>query len=146
MSRSLHSHRKAHRLSRLIHDQAGFSLVEELVALSLIALGLVLLVAMLSTGSFGVSTLGNKTTAGSLARNQLELIKAANYEPDPTANPYPAVPVSAPYSMSLTIEYWDATNDVFVSAVRNDGLQRVTVAISRAGKELVRMQDLKVDR
>jgi Tfp pilus assembly protein PilV len=131
---------------QLISNQLGFSLVEELVALGLVSLGLVLLVAMITTGSIGVTTMGDKTTADSLARSQLELIKASTYKPDPTSDPYPSVSATAPYSLTTTIEYWDATNEVFVSAVRNDGMQQISVTVSRDGDDLLTLQDLKVAR
>ena len=143
MIRTTRTQRKTHDL---IADPAGFSLVEELVALGLVALGIVLLVAMITTGSVGVSTLGDKTTADSLARSQLELVKAAAYEPDPSTNPYPSVSVTAPYSSSLTVEYWDEANEAFVSSVQNSGLQRITVTVSRDGDDIVTLQDYKVDR
>lgn len=133
-------------LSRTYHCQAGFSLVEELVALGLVALGLVLLVAMITTGSIGVTNLGERTTALSLARSQLEMVKDANYQPDPINNPYPAPSTPASYSLSLAIEYWDEANQVFVGTLRNDGMQRITVTVSRDGDDLASLQDLKVDR
>ena len=139
-------HRFRRWIRRPIHDTAGFSLVEELVALGLVAVGLVLLVAIITTGSIGVTTVTQKTTAGSLARSQLELVKSAAYEPDPSANPYPSLSVPAGYTVSLTIDYWDEANQTFTSSVTNDGLQRINVTVSSDGDDLVTLQDFKVDR
>jgi hypothetical protein len=35
---------------------------------------------------------------------------------------------------------------VFVGTLRNDGMQRITVTVSRDGDDLASLQDLKVDR
>ncbi|MFP3853105.1 MAG: hypothetical protein ACLFWD_02300 [Anaerolineales bacterium] len=131
--------------------EAGFSLVEELVALGLVSLGLVLLVAMITTGSIGVTTTGDKTTADTLARSQLEIIKAATYTvPGSDINPYPTVSASAPYSVSVEIDYWyweeAEASGTFVDAPNSEGMQRVTVTVSRDGDDLITLSEYKVDR
>lgn len=131
---------------RLRADEKGFSLVEEVVAIGLVSLGMLLLVAMVTTGTLGVTVLGDRVTAESLARSQLEVIKNAAYEPDPTANPYPTVSTSAPYSLDVDIEYWVATSESFTTTVTNDGLQRITATVARDGDDVLSLQEYKVDR
>ncbi len=131
---------------RILNDEKGTTLVEELVTVAIIGIGIVILVAMITTGVIGVRQVADKVLAESLARSQLEIIKDAAYQADPVSVPYPAVAPIPNYSVAVGIEYWNATTSTFVSAVRNDGLQKITVTVSSAGTPLVQNADYKVDR
>ncbi len=131
---------------RILNDEKGTTLVEELVTVAIIGIGIVILVAMITTGVIGVRQVADKVLAESLARSQLEIIKDAAYQADPVSVPYPAVAPIPNYSVAVGIEYWNATTSTFVSAVRNDGLQKITVTVSSAGTPLVQNAEYKVDR
>ncbi len=131
---------------RSFNDEGGTTLVEELVTVAIIGIGIVILVAMITTGVVGVRQVDDKVLAESLARSQLEIIKDAAYQADPVSVPYPAVAPIPNYSVAVGIEYWNATTSTFVSAVRNDGLQKITVTVSSAGTPLVQTAEYKVDR
>lgn len=129
-----------------VQEQDGLSLVEELVSLAVISLGLVVLIGMLSTSTAGIQAENNLVFGENLARTQLEIIKHAAYEPDPLSNPYPSAPAPAPYSINTTVEYWIAPSGPFTSTVRDDGLQRITVTVSRNGADIFQLQGYKADR
>ncbi|MGB2956281.1 MAG: hypothetical protein WBB64_09985 [Anaerolineales bacterium] len=131
---------------RILNDEEGTTLVEELVTVAIIGIGIVILVAMITTGVVGVRQVDDRVLAESLARSQLEIIKDAAYQADPVFVPYPAVAPIPNYSVTVGIEYWNATTSTFVSAVRNDGLQKITVTVSSAGTPLVQTAEYKVDR
>lgn len=133
---------------RILNDEKGTTLVEELVTVAIIGIGIVILVAMITTGVIGVRQVNDKVMAESLARSQLEIIKDAAYQADPVSVPYPTVAPIPNYSVAVGIEYWNAsiTPSTFVSAVRNDGLQKITVTVSSAGTPLVQNAEYKVDR
>ena len=131
---------------RILNDEEGTTLVEELVTVAIIGIGIVILVAMITTGVVGVRQVDDRVLAESLARSQLEIIKDAAYQADPVSVPYPAVAPIPNYSVAVGIEYWNATSSTFVSAVRNDGLQKITVTVSSAGTPLVQTAEYKVDR
>ena len=131
---------------RTLNDEEGTTLVEELVTVAIIGIGIVILVAMITTGVVGVRQVDDRVLAESLARSQLEIIKDAAYQADPVSVPYPAVAPIPNYSVAVGIEYWNATTSTFVSAVRNDGLQKITVTVSSAGTPLVQTAEYKVDR
>jgi type II secretory pathway pseudopilin PulG len=131
---------------RILNDEEGTTLVEELVTVAIIGIGIVILVAMITTGVVGVRQVDDRVLAESLARSQLEIIKDAAYQADPVSVPYPAVAPIPNYSVAVGIEYWNATTSTFVSAVRNDGLQKITVTVSSAGTPLVQTAEYKVDR
>jgi hypothetical protein len=127
-------------------SEAGFSLTEDLVTVAIIALGIVLLIAMISTGTIGVSTANTEVTAENLARSQLEMVKNAPYQPDPTAIPYPSMSAPSRYEIVTAVEYWTAPSGPFVPAVRNDGLQRVTVSVNHDGVPVLQLEAYKVER
>lgn len=131
---------------RTLNDEEGTTLVEELVTVAIIGIGIVILVAMITTGVVGVRQVDDRVLAESLARSQLEIIKDAAYQADPVSVPYPAVAPIPNYSVAVGIEYWNATTSTFVAAVRNDGLQKITVTVSSAGTPLVQTAEYKVDR
>ena len=131
---------------RILNDEEGTTLVEELVTVAIIGIGIVILVAMITTGVVGVRQVDDRVLAESLARSQLEIIKDAAYQADPVSVPYPAVAPIPNYSVAVGIEYWNAITSTFTSAVRNDGLQKITVTVSSAGTPLVQTAEYKVDR
>ena len=131
---------------RILDEEKGTTLVEELVTVAIIGIGIVILVAMITTGVIGVRQVADKVLAESLARSQLEIIKDAAYQADPVFVPYPAVAPIPNYSVAVGIEYWNASSSIFVSSVRNDGLQKITVTVSSAGTPLVQNAEYKVDR
>jgi Tfp pilus assembly protein PilV len=133
-------------LGALATESAGFSLVEELVALAVIALGVMLLIAMISTGAFGVTAQTDHMVAEALARSQLERVKDAPYSVDPTAVPYPNEPASPPYAVSVQVEYWDVGLSDFSPTMTGSGSQRVTATVTRDGQTVLSLADVKVDR
>ena len=110
--------------------ESGDSLVEVLVAVAIISAALVILVASLSTGAFGVRTANRLTTATNLTSAQLESVKGAPYD---AAGAYPLV--SAPPGYTVTV-----STDVITT-----GLQIVTVTVSYEGGDLT-VSNYKVDR
>jgi len=130
----------------LIRQERGAILVEELVTVAVIGLGLSILVAMIATGAIGVRIIDDQVKAEFIARSQLELIKDAPYEADPVSSPYPTPLLVPGYSSALTIRYWDASTTSFTTAVRNDGLQELTVTVSRNGSQLVSLTGFKGSR
>jgi type II secretory pathway pseudopilin PulG len=130
----------------LFKDQSGATLVEELVTIAIIGMGIVILVAMVTTGVLGVRQVDDNITAENLVRSQLELIKDAAYQADPTTSPYPSVSPIAGYSVTVGIEYWDAGNGSFQSSLRNDGLQKITITVTSGGSSLAQTSEYKVDR
>ncbi len=118
-------------------EQTGFSLAEVLIAVAILAvIGVVFMNAMgTSFRSTGIQD--EQITAESLARTQLEIIKASDYLVN-----YEDLKISGPSQYFITIESpyvsWDEVNDVWVEGVDN-GLQKITVRVSREGGKSVSM-------
>lgn len=138
-----HPRRRIPAFPDLIFDQTGFSLVEELVAIGLVGLGIVLLLAMIGTGTIGVSTQRDHTIADGLARSQLELIKDAPYADDHTT--YPSVVAPTGFTVNFTADDWDPASGDF-TGTSDSGMQQITVTVIRSGDPLVTLQDVKVNR
>jgi len=142
--------RLVNRGLRIFNNEEGTTLVEELVSVAVIAIGIVILVAMITTGVIGVRQVDDKVIAESLARSQLELIKDSPYLADPSSVPYPTVAPIANYSVGVGIEYWNwneiTDTGTFGSTVLNDGLQKITITVSSAGTTLAQTAEYKVDR
>lgn len=126
--------------------EGGFTLVEELVTIAVIGLGIVILVTMITTGAIGVRNVDDLVTAESLSRSQSELIKNAPYQSNPNTSPYPTVSPVSEYSVSVTIEYWDASTETFTPTWHNDGMQKIIVSVSSDGDTLKQISTYKVDR
>jgi hypothetical protein len=129
-----------------LKEESGATIVEELVSIAIIGIGIVILVAMITTGAIGVHQVDDAVNADTLIRSQLELIKDVPYQADPITSPYPAVSAIPGYSVAVTIEYWNASSGSFQSTLRNDGLQRITVVVSSNGSPITSVAEYKVDR
>jgi len=140
---------KSHRLEKplsFMDSETGAALVEELITIAIIGLGIVILIAMITTGTLGVRLVDDQVRGQSLARSQMELIKDAPYEADPVSSPYPAVAAVPGYSVTLQFEYWNETTSSFQSALRNDGLQKITVTVFSGANQVTQVSEFKVDR
>jgi type II secretory pathway pseudopilin PulG len=134
------------RARALVHSEAGFSLVEELVAVGIVVVGVALVLSAVSTASFGVRETDEHVFAENLARSQVERVQDAPYSANPTSVPYPTVSPPAGYAVSLSVEYWTAPNGPFTTTVRNDGLQQITVTVTHAGQYVLSLAHYKVNR
>lgn len=130
----------------LHRDERGQALVEELVALAILALSVGVVLTSIYTGTAGVNAKHQQVSAEALARSQLELIVDAPYSADPVSSPYPAVSPVAGYSVNVNIEYWVASSESFISTVWDDGMQRITVSISGSEGAILNLTCYKVDR
>lgn len=135
-----------HLFQKIARNEKGATLVEELMTVAIIGFGIVILVAMITTGVVGVRQVDDKVVAESLARSQLEIIKDAAYEADPGTSPYPSVTPISGYLVSVSIEYWNAGSGSFTPTQRNDGLQKITVTVSTGGSDIIQTASFKVNR
>ena len=127
-------------------DERGISLPEELVSIAVLALSVGLVVVGIYTASVGTKVRHARVNASTLARSQMELVLDGSYKPDPTAVPYPTVAPVSGYTVNVGVEYWTAPSGPFVSTVRNDGLQRVTVTVSDSAGQILALEGYVVNR
>ena len=127
-------------------EQAGFSLPEELVSIAVLALSVGLVIAGIYTATQGSKVKIGNVAGQTLSRSQMELIRDGGYVPDPTVAPYPTVAPVVGFTVNVGVEYWTAPSGPFVTTVRNDGLQRITVTVSDGSGQLQQLEAYVVDR
>lgn len=66
-------------LKRLRTDESGFGMVELVMAMGILNVGLLALVAALSSGAFALERAGRTATAATLAESQTEIYRALRY-------------------------------------------------------------------
>jgi prepilin-type N-terminal cleavage/methylation domain-containing protein len=128
-------------LIRLIKNETGYSLVEVMASITILAIAIIPMVAMFDMGLNAASRGSNYDKARALANQQLEAAKSLPYQtvrdsfPNGTPAPSPEVTSSsqsAPDGFSYTVtkrfinsELADSSTDV--------GLLKITVTVSRGG-------------
>jgi prepilin-type N-terminal cleavage/methylation domain-containing protein len=116
--------------------QKGYTLVELLIVIVVIATSFSAFAVALSTGALAVNEGDKEVTAQSLARSQMEYIKYLTY--DQNADTYPTI--DTPDGYSITVEV------TAVAEPGNQRIQKVTANVSKDGVEQFYIVDYKVDR
>jgi len=127
-------------LSKLSSPEAGFTFIETAVALAILGIIAVTFLFGLTTVSKSVFITDEKVTAVNLAQSQMEWVKNTSYSYNTTEYspaPIPAGKDYTNYSAVITAE-----------PLRNpdDGIQKITVTVKRSAKEILKLEDYKVDR
>ena len=118
------------RLPGVATVEHGSTLVEVLVALAIAAIALTVFLAAIEAGLRGVASIQERTVATTVARSQMEAIKAAPW-------PGPYLPVSAPPGYVVGV----STGPGLVA-----GVQLVTVTVQRDGRSIMSLQGYKGQR
>ena len=140
----------------MVGDQRGISLLENLIAVALVALIVSAYLTLLNTGFKTADQSDANVTAQNLVRVELEHIRSQDYfEPptspylippgsDPGAYAVPPPGVTLPSGFEMTVEitqYCDATTCYPLAEI-----QQVTTSVSREGRPLASVADLKTSR
>ena len=116
-------------------SQRGITLVESLIAVTILTIAGTAYLSALSTSLVAIAREDRRVTAESLAWSQLEDTRSRNYVDGATS--YPTIaPVPQPYTVAA-----DATP---ISG--RDNIQKITVTVQFRGRVVRVLEDLKVDR
>jgi prepilin-type N-terminal cleavage/methylation domain-containing protein len=123
----------------------GFSLIEALITLTVVASAFMLLLGVFGPSSKGVQFVWQRVVAENLARRQMETIKTAAYSPNPTVQPYPTIATGQGYQIAISVSYWLTGTNAFTTALpaQDSGLQMITVDVSRPGSTTFSLQNYK---
>lgn len=139
----------AKRLRILRGNEAGISLIETLVALAILGIVAVIFVIGLSTVFTGVTISQERVTAESLAKSQLEYIKAQDfiavedYNPEDPALRYQLIDIPQDladrgYDIAIT------PPEIVVVPGGWGEVQRVAVVISRNGEDILTISEYRL--
>lgn len=123
-------------LSRVfIYRESGATLIETLVALFVLGTIAVIFLSGLVTTTKASSTTDERATAESLAQSQMEWAQNATYN----ATGYLLAPIPSSsdytnYSANITVE------------PRGEGIQKITVIVSRSGEQVITLESYKAQR
>jgi len=134
-------------LKKLVRDQRGWSLVEVLVAVAILAVIGVAFLSALSTGYMALVIADEDTVAESLTRTEFESIKNAGYPIRLVAeNPNPALSEFLSHRSVLNDLY---AVDIEIAELADESQERpvqiITVHISHQGERVLSTQTYKVD-
>ena len=125
-----------------IKGERGFSLIEQLVTVAIMAIVLVAGIAALSTAALGFTVTQSKNQAMNLAQEQMECIKALPFNPQN----YNA-------DCSVTEDGYVVTTDVVESGsdfpdqfTGSDKVRLIKINVLRGGNSILEIEELKVDR
>ena len=120
--------------------EAGIAFLETLAALALLGIVAVTFLSGLTTTSQAAIINDRETTALSLAQAQLDWVKQAAYTENATTYAIKALPAAdsyANFSASITAAALNTPDD---------GIQKITVIISKSGSEVSRLEGYKTDQ
>ena len=120
--------------------QVGFTMIETLVALVLVALLGTAFLSALATVARGTMVADEQTAAHSLAQSQMESAKAASYITGATSYSPSALPSDA--------EYTGYAIGIAALAIHtpDDGIQKLTVTVSKNNRQILSLEGYKVNR
>ena len=118
--------------------EQGFSLIEMLVALAILGLVGVAFALALQTALRAQDLTKERVTSENLARAQLEEIRNQGFLVSYTSS----VPVPSGYAISINTEDYCTPEP----CTTDGNIQKNTVAVSRGGETLARIEDLKSRR
>ena len=113
--------------------EKGSSLLETIVSLALLGIIGVSFLSGLATTSSARASVNERASAKILAESLMEQIKKENF-----ALSYDNVTIPA--------EYEGFTPTITVDTQRNGNIQKIAVSVSRAGQEILTLENYKVNR
>jgi hypothetical protein len=134
ISRKQKGYTKRYRLSLV--KQAGFGLVESLLAVAILGSTIFMLMGGLSTGAISVGILQEDIVAENLGRTQLEYTKSLPYNTAPFS--YQSI-AEVPEGYTITTEATSVSD-------RNENIQRLIITIYREYGAVYVLEGFKVNR
>ena len=128
------------KIINIYRRELGVTFMETIIALAILGAVSVSFLSGLTTASKTVLITDEHATAESLAQSQMEWVKSANYSYNATS--YPAAPIPGgkdyrQYSASVLAEPLHTPDE---------GIQKITITVTRSGKGIFNLEGYKVSR
>jgi len=136
------------KFNALRRNEVGVSLIETLIALALLGMISVPFLSGLAATSKASLVGDERTTAECLARSQMEYIKGQSYidYSDPGHDEYVLITTPDDYSVEVVAEPIDPDTGESLPSEQDDGLQQITVTVTRDGESVIAIDSYKVYR
>jgi len=128
--------------------EKGVTLIEVLIALTLLSIIAIPFLSGLATASKASFIADERGTAQSLAQSQLEYVKSQSYidHADPGYGDYGLIVAPAIYSIELIDVPVDPDTGQPLTSGQDNGVQKITVVIRHQGEEVITLEGYKVNR
>jgi len=125
---------------KLKGNETGVTLIETVVALAILSLIAVAFASGLATAAKATIIADEQATAESLARSQIEYVKALDYVYDATEYSPAPIPDGEDYSGYSAMIDAEPLHDT------DDGIQKIAVTIEHNDKQVITLEGYKLDR
>lgn len=122
-------------MSRRLHSERGFALMEALISVAILGMTLVVFIAGLSTGLLATGSADRLSTAHQLARSQIEYTKNDVY----AAAPHTYATVTPPGGYGVT-------SSASTIAGADANVELITVQVTKDGSVVFSLEGYKVNR
>jgi len=133
------------QLRYFLSNSQGLTLIETLVALSILSIVGITFITGLGVSSKSIMVSQKRVNAESLAKSQLEYVKNFTYDADNNPPVYevdPDLTIPDGYSMLVAAERLDPDNDTLAD---DDGLQKITITINYDGSTVLALTGYKMN-
>jgi type II secretory pathway pseudopilin PulG len=125
------------KMKRFAGGELGLTLIEAVVALAILGMAAVIFLGGLSIASKATIISQERVTAENLAKSQVEQLKNENYRP---FGNYLEI------NISTELQNQGYAIDLVEVEQIADGLQKITIAVSRNGEEIFEIEAYKLER
>jgi len=133
--------------SKLFREKTGFTLIEIVIALGILAAVGTGFLTALNTNSRAVRTVDEQVTATNLATAYFEAISKSTYATEPPYYDEAVASIDIPFQYNVAVNVESSSDGTNFNAFTvGETLQRITVIVSRQGKPVLSTCTYKAEK